>query len=551
MRSVRRTRLRQGRASRLSRAFSILLAGTLHAAWPGISAAALRTLYVDHDSRGGPCNDGYTATQNAAASPAGSKPWCTLGAAGRFVQAGDLVLVRGGTYGERMMCDGNPPCSGQAVLELVKKGTAQNQIVYRAYPGETPIIDPGAQVPRNNPADYGLLYGIAVASVPVGGGANDYYTVIVGFKVQHWNFYDSRLAVTPTNHIPSQYAVAITNAAGRAGHITVQNCELANNDGGGVFYTKTVYAVTLQYSKIHDNHTHGWTSPVNLWEPAGKRDGQNVVRGNVIYGNRDTPPLWCLQRYCTDPGVASHTCEDNVHGYGKHCPCFVDANCQSGTCASSANGSGCSNQVYNVDGNSEGHGIILDTGQGQCAQGTGLESTICTWAGDGVCSTRCVGAGTPLSCCTGAGTGNCCTPGIGASALIESNVIFNNAGECINVFKTNNVIVRNNTCYRNGTRGRKDDNEISSWGGNVQVFNNVVEALGTGECSCTTDADCGGAAGTCQSWSYGNVCLTGPKSACTSNADCPSGTCVPHAALSLAYGGSIYLSASGNTIAEG
>src|SRR5262245_25718669 len=96
MGNARRTRTRACASIWFSRPCSILLAAALYAAWPTHAVAALRTLYVDHDSRGGPCSDAYTATQNATASPAGSKPWCTVGAAGKAVQAGDLVLVRGG-----------------------------------------------------------------------------------------------------------------------------------------------------------------------------------------------------------------------------------------------------------------------------------------------------------------------------------------------------------------------------------------------------------------------------------------------------------------------
>src|SRR5262249_55967838 len=111
----------------------------------GAPGAPLRTVWVDHDSRGGACSDGYSAADNAAA--AGAKPWCTLAAAAKAVRAGDLVTVRAGTYKELMTCL-NPGCTGICVLELIKKGTAQNPITYKAYPGETPIIDPVGQIPN-------------------------------------------------------------------------------------------------------------------------------------------------------------------------------------------------------------------------------------------------------------------------------------------------------------------------------------------------------------------------------------------------------------------
>src|SRR4029077_17329353 len=132
-------------------------------------AAPLRTLWVDHDSKGGPCSNGYTDTQNATASPAGSKPWCTLGVAGRLARAGDLVTVRGGTYSEAMQCSANPVGgAGLCVLELVKKGTAANPITYKAYAGEVPVIDPAGQVPRST-GSPGLVYGAcAGVSTPAG-----------------------------------------------------------------------------------------------------------------------------------------------------------------------------------------------------------------------------------------------------------------------------------------------------------------------------------------------------------------------------------------------
>src|SRR5439155_26137708 len=112
---------------------------------------------------------------------------------------------------------------------------------------------------------------------------------------------------------------------------------------------------------VHDNYTHGWTSPLNFWTPLGyyEKDGINTVRGNFVAYNKDTPPPDCLQKYCTG---GMNTCEDSVHGFGNYCPCVVNANCQSGRCVSNRYGSGCSDQAHFSDGNTEGHGIIIDSG---------------------------------------------------------------------------------------------------------------------------------------------------------------------------------------------
>ena len=143
-----------------------LLASVLLLLGTGAVAAPLRTLWVDHDSKGGHCSDSYSAADNAAAN--GSKPWCTLGAAGKSVQAGDLVTVRGGTYSEPMSCVGTPGCAGMCVLEMVKKGTAANPITYRAYAGEVPIIDPAGQVPKSG-QPMGLVNGVCAGiTTPMG-----------------------------------------------------------------------------------------------------------------------------------------------------------------------------------------------------------------------------------------------------------------------------------------------------------------------------------------------------------------------------------------------
>src|SRR5262249_57863576 len=94
---------------------SLLLLGT------SALAAPLRMLWVDHDSRGGHCSDAYSASDNAAAN--GSKPWCTLGAAGKAARAGDLATVRRGTYSEPMTCGGAPRRARGCGVGRVAKGT--------------------------------------------------------------------------------------------------------------------------------------------------------------------------------------------------------------------------------------------------------------------------------------------------------------------------------------------------------------------------------------------------------------------------------------------
>ena len=122
--------------------------------------------------------------------------------------------------------------------------------------------------------------------------------------------------------------------------------------------------VTLERSRIHDNATNGWTSAVDLWQC---KDG-NRIAGNVIWNNSDNPTQ---------------------------------------------------------GGDTEGHGIILDT-----------------------CSNS-------------------------AGSVIENNLIFNNEGYCLTIHNSNGGIIRNNVCYRNAMR-QQDSGEINTRANNVSIYNNIV-----------------------------------------------------------------------------
>jgi hypothetical protein len=85
-------------------AVALAAAGAVHAA----------TYYVDVDSLGGPCADGNPGTAENA-------PWCTLGQATASVQAGDTVMLRGGTYAEALWPESS--------------GTESARITFQAFRG--------------------------------------------------------------------------------------------------------------------------------------------------------------------------------------------------------------------------------------------------------------------------------------------------------------------------------------------------------------------------------------------------------------------------------
>ncbi|MGD9254093.1 MAG: choice-of-anchor Q domain-containing protein, partial [Holophagae bacterium] len=71
------------------------------------------------------------------------------------------------------------------------------------------------------------------------------------------------------------------------------------------------------------------------------------------------------------------------------------------------------------------------------------------------------------------------TCGDDGGALIENNIIWDNEGYCINIYKSDGAIVRNNTCWKNAV-GRPDKVEVSLRGDYISFHNNVVvSAAGT------------------------------------------------------------------------
>jgi parallel beta helix pectate lyase-like protein/di-heme oxidoreductase (putative peroxidase) len=246
--------------------------------------AAARDVWVDHDSRGGPCDDARTAAQNSMTAP-----WCTLAAAGNKAEPGDTVRVRGGEYTERHGCgDG---CWNLAVLDIVHAGRSDAWIRFVAEPGEDVHITPAG----------GAVHGILIKAPD--GAARNWYVEISGFHISGFSQVDE------TNG--SGICVSLRNAA----DVTLRNLEVTNCGGGGAIGMHLSGRITVEGCDVHDNHTHGWTTPMNLYRC---RPG-NVIRGNRIWNNEDDPPDWCRAGggQCPDSeghGIIMDYCVENDGG---------------------------------------------------------------------------------------------------------------------------------------------------------------------------------------------------------------------------------------------
>jgi hypothetical protein len=86
--------------------------------------------------------------------------------------------------------------------------------------------------------------------------------------------------------------------------------------------------------------------------------------------------------------------------------------------------------------------------------------------------------------------------------VIESNVIYNNEGNCIDVFKSGGASIRNNTCWQN--QRRPSGGEITAFTNRSSFFNNIAVPRGDSTCwqSANQGVDCTTNPSVCQ----GGVC---------------------------------------------
>jgi parallel beta-helix repeat protein len=123
--------------------FATLLLTVLLVAPTITTAAPLRTFYV-------------SPTGSDSASGSSANPWRTLQKAANTVQAGDLVVVRAGTY---------------AGLDLWTSGTAANPIVFSAEPGVV-VNAPNSRTSDGinlEGASHVVIEGFTVSGVPRAG----------------------------------------------------------------------------------------------------------------------------------------------------------------------------------------------------------------------------------------------------------------------------------------------------------------------------------------------------------------------------------------------
>ena len=205
-----------------------------------------------------------------------SAPWRSINYAAQQVQAGDVVLIKGGTYKERVL--------------LTTSGTAVNKIVFRAVDGETPVID-GANLSFSNNDRRGIfqinsarhikIEGLSVINA-TGLGLNGCAILVNGPSASHITINRCYTENTPSSGIaawgntgPSQYN-GVTN-------LIVENSTVVGALDGGyqehITIADGVENYEIRYNVVRDGQT---PNPVNY--PIGI-DSKIDVRNGKVYGN--------------------------------------------------------------------------------------------------------------------------------------------------------------------------------------------------------------------------------------------------------------------------
>lgn len=204
-------------------AAALLLLSPLTYVAPTLAQSAGNTYYVSPS--------GNNANAGTEASP-----FRTIQHAANLAQAGDTVIVRGGTYAEQ--------------VTPANSGTAAAPITFRAYTGELPIIDAGNSIYRN---------------IELIGRS---YIVFDGFRVEEP--VDSWVRIENSNHITLQ-------------NMIFNNPTLRGRAQGGVWMRYSQYNRILNSS--FDNwgqYSNGDNLGNNIFINNGTEGGYNLIQGNTF-----------------------------------------------------------------------------------------------------------------------------------------------------------------------------------------------------------------------------------------------------------------------------
>ena len=170
-------------------------------------------------------------------------PWRTLEHSFRCLRPGDVLLVRGGTYDERVH-----------TMQGVTPGTSAAPVLVAAYPGEQPVVRGYVRITA---PDHWTVVGLDITSdaAPYAGG--EYLLKLRGGA--HWTWAHSEI------HDVHAYAAMRAVPAPERPDPAPSNWRFLRNC-------------------VHDTHpTHDLTKDHNLYIATGRGAGPGLIEGNVIF----------------------------------------------------------------------------------------------------------------------------------------------------------------------------------------------------------------------------------------------------------------------------
>lgn len=479
--------------------------------------ACLRNIYVNPANKGG-----ATCTDTANDGTVENTPLCTVCSAVKNSKPGDCIWMRDNNGGActtanckyQVLCTGNIGTredgktignSSFSMIELMRTGTYEHPIVYSGYPGDDTTWDwSGITTPGQSGGGNTLIYGIRADGQTAGVCSNslnsclqntdcpggtcafnaskgDYHTHFRNFKAKNFDYFDPAEDKCPAGFggcTVNNYSVAFfhSNANNASpGRITFDNVEVFDNEGACPLEFRASHGIRFVNGKLHDNNTHGWTSPVSFINDQGNTWGEpGLFMNNIVYNNSDDDPMWDSNKVCLGQ---NSQCVGNQDPY----PCCT------GNAQGNCNSASFKNKVHgNQDGNDRpcSYGPFNNPNPEVAGRGRGPQGYGCTCGVNSNCASN--------NCASKIGNGNRGdTEGRGiivdlggsASAVqIVGNVFYNNEGECISLFKSDNGLIAGNTCYKNAIRGYASSlgtdqaTEIFMMSNNSDVVNNIVVA---------------------------------------------------------------------------
>ncbi len=202
----------------------------------------------------------------------------TLEYAANQTLPGDTVFAMNGTYTNSW------PASG--VLNITNSGTASNRIVYRNFPGHTPLIKLNANNWAGigiNGADYIKIDGFTIV------GNNDSITLAYAIAEQ----------LNTNNPATSGNGIGITreynNITNKPHHNIIRNCTISKCGGAGI------YGYRADYTTIENNTIFecAWYAPYGnsgislfqCWNSDSLDIIKNYIIGNTCYRNENYIPF--------------------------------------------------------------------------------------------------------------------------------------------------------------------------------------------------------------------------------------------------------------------